>query len=341
MGPKIQQRDFPQRSDRLIWLNTWISKDNKMKNTLKISILLLLLNFYKAAAQDPKLPPTNLGIINMQDGNPPPLTGWVLQQFVQSYQSGSTRNAYGESISGPKMSSLLSMTQLIYVSKIKVLGGNLDFTALLPVIRISANGNGGNVPSINSGSFGDIITGSAIQWFNKQLFGMRFSHRLEADVVLPTGSFNERYDINPSAHLYSTVLHYAFTLFLTDKAAISMRHMLTYNFNEIGTQVKPGMFYNFNYALEYPVAKRLRAEVAGYYLTQINQDSYNGNDNYYQQTFGIPDTRERVLAVGPGLSYITPSGLFIELKGMQETAAKNRTQGFRTALSLSYMLDKH
>ncbi|MEN0052399.1 MAG: transporter [Mucilaginibacter sp.] len=312
-----------------------------LKYTIRLLILFLLLNFSKGYAQDPKLPATNLGMINMQDGNPAPGSGWIFREFVQSYQSGSTRDGLGKPMPAPTISSLLSISQLIYQSDVKIADGYLGYTFLVPLVKISAANSSGEIPAVNPGYVGDMTAGVSVQWYNKKLFGLRFSHRLEADLGLPTGDYNTRYAINPSSHLYNTTLHYTFTMFLTDKFAISMRHHLTYNFNEIGTSIKPGMFYNFNYSLEYPISERVRAEIAGYYLTQINQDTYSGNSNYYQHTFGIADTRERIFAIGPGMSYQSPSGLFMELKGLQETAAKNRTQGFRLALGLAYLLDKH
>ena len=116
--------------------------------------------------------------------------------------------------------------------------------------------------------------------------------------------------------------------------------MLTYNFDQIGTDEKAGAFYNANYSFEYEVLPRFRAEIAGYYLKQFAQDSKGGNSFFYQDTYGLTDTRERVLAVGPGLGYVTPTGLFIEVKNMWETSVQNRTQGYRATLVLAYKLAK-
>jgi len=75
--------------------------------------------------------------------------------------------------------------------------------------------------------------------------------------------------------------------------------MLTYNFNEIGANVKAGAFYNANYSLEYEILPRFRAEIAGYYLKQFEQDNEGGNNSFYQDNYAIMDTRERVFAIGP------------------------------------------
>jgi hypothetical protein len=108
----------------------------------------------------------------------------------------------------------------------------------------------------------------------------------------------------------------------------------------MNTQVKPGMFYNFNYSLEFAFTKAFKAELAGYYLNQFAQDSKNNDYNYFRDYFNIKDTRERVFAIGPGMGFNTPSGLSIEFKNMWESNVRNRTQGIRTTLVLAYKLDK-
>ena len=306
------------------------------KRCILILSLIVLTDF--VAAQAPMLPPTNLGLSNMLDGIPPG-TGWYVQQFIQNYQTITNRGFNGADVGGEKINSLLSLSQLIYLTKTKVAGGYLGFTVLIPVVRLSANGSG-PAPTLNPNPLGDIIAGSVIQWFNKRLFDMNFSHRVELDLIPPVGAYQSAYMVNPGSHLFTITSNYAFTIFPTKNFSVSMRHHLNYFFDEIGTQAKPGLSYNFNYSLEYTLVSSLRAEVAGYYLKQLVQDSNNGDYHYYQDNFDIPDTREQVFAYGAGFSYVTPTGLFLELKGMQETAARNRPEGFRTTLVLSYKLDK-
>jgi hypothetical protein len=303
-------------------------------------IFLALFAGLPAWAQDPHLPPTNLSITNMQDGNAPG-PGWYYMQFVQAYQSNNFKNGTGQTVAdAPQINSILAMQQLIFISKAKFLGGNLGYTTIVPLVKLSATGNNGVMPTINPNPLGDIITGPLIQWSNKKLWGMDYSHRLELDLGIPTGSYQQGYDVNPGAHIWRIFPHYTFTLSPTKKLSFSMRHHLTYYFDEIGTRAKPGITYNFNYSAEYTIVPGLTLEIAGYYLNQLQQDSYNGNNHYYQDTYHISNTKERVFAYGPGIGYVTPTGLFIELKGMQETSAINRSQGFRTTLAVAYKLDK-
>jgi hypothetical protein len=95
------------------------------------------------------------------------------------------------------------------------------------------------------------------------------------------------------------------------------------------------MFYNLNYSLERTIYKALRIEIAGYFLEQLEEDSFSGNHDYYNEQFGISNTKERMLAIGPGISYVTPTGLFIEAKVFFETF-----EGTRPTLRLAYRLTK-
>jgi hypothetical protein len=305
-------------------------------------ILFLALQFGvagKVFAQDPTLPPTNLGLANVFDGiaGKP---GFVYQGYAQVFQTQKITGDESQDLhSGLKVNSLLQMNQFIYLSPVKVIGGNLGFTVLIPVVQINASNTSGPTPSVNPGVLGDIVQGTAIQWSNKKLFGKPFSHRVEFDVNLPTGSYNANYNINASTHAYAFGIYHAFTLLLSDQISISSRNQFNYNDHFIGQKDKAGAYYNGNYSIDYAIHPNLRIEAASYFLTQINQDSYNGNSNYYLQQYGIANTKERVFGYGPGLAYFTRGGTLLEVKTFFEAWARNRAEGYRPTLRIAIPLN--
>lgn len=301
---------------------------------------LLIAGTGMACAQDPVLPPTNLGLANVFDGiaGKP---GFLYQGYAQLFQTGGIYNAQGNKIPGDlKINSLATLHQFIYLSNLKVLSGNLGFTAIIPIAQVSATGGGANTPATNPKAWGDIITGTAIQWSDRKLLGKPFSHRTELDISWPVGAYSNRYAINPSAHLYTLGMYHAFTLLLNKKISISARNQFNYNTAVIGSKAKPGSFYNGNYSVDYSLFPSLKIEAAGYFLGQFNQDTYDGHNNYYATHYGISNTRERVLGYGPGLAYFFPGGGLMEVKGFFETAAKNRPAGFRSTLRVAVPLSK-
>lgn len=300
--------------------------------------LLFLTNLISVQAQDPVLPATNLGLTNMLDGTAPP-PGFYYQNYTQVFKANRFYGPNGKKTNGDlKVNYLLSLHQFIYLSRIAVLHGNLEFTVMLPLVKLSATGTAEKLPNVNPGVVGDLTMGGGIQWSDKKLFNKGFWSRAEIDLTVPSGSGKKQFNINPSAQLYTLSTYYAFTLFLNKKLSVSTRNHISYNFNKKGADQRPGAFYNVNYALEYTVINKFRAEIAGYYLKQFRQDSFHGNSHYYQQNSGIADTREQILAVGPGLSYQTSSGVFMEAKVFFETAAKNRFEGVKPSIRIGIPL---
>jgi len=290
--------------------------------------------------QDPHLPPTNLGTANVNDGMAGK-PGFIYQGFTQFFQ---TRNVYDQNSnkvnSDLKVNSILQLNQVIYQTPVRVFGGNLVFTVLFPVVQITSSENGRMGPATNSSILGDVIQGTAIQWSDRKLFGKPFSHRAEFDVSLPTGNYSARYDINPSAHSWSYGVYHALTLVLNGRVSMSTRNQLNYNTHFIGSGDKAGAFYNGNYSIDYSILPTLKIEAVAYYLKQLNQDSYNGDHHYYQNQFGISDTKEKVLGAGPGMAYFAPGGVLIEGKVFFETAARNRLSGTRPTIRLLIPLSK-
>jgi len=286
-------------------------------------------------AQAPALPPTNLGLANVYDGvaGKP---GFLYQVYTQLYQTNRIYNANGDNTgSSLKINSLLSLHQLIYLAPVKVAGGNLGFTVLVPIVKITATNIAGAAPPVNPDVLGDLVQGTAIQWNDRKLFGKSFWHRVEVDVNIPVGSYDPSYAINASSHLWAFSAYHAFTVFLTKSVSFSSRNQLNYEFHIIGKPDKPGAFYNGNYSIDCSLLKNLKLEAAAYYLTQIVEDSYAGNHDYYQMRYQLATTKERVLGFGPGLAYFLPGGILFEGKVFFEAAAKNTTQGTRPTLRIA------
>jgi hypothetical protein len=286
-------------------------------------------------AQAPALPPTNLGLANVYDGvaGKP---GFLYQGYAQLYQTSRIYNANGDNTGSPlKVNSLLSLHQFIYLAPIKVWGGNLGFTVLVPIVKITATNSTGPAPTVNPDALGDLVQGTAIQWNDKKLFGRSFWHRTEVDVNIPVGSYNAGYAINASAHVWALSIYHAFTMFLSKNVTVSSRNQFNYAFHMIGRPDKPGAYYNGNYSIDVSLLKNLKLEAAAYYLAQLVEDSYDGNHNYYQTRYQLSTTKERVLGFGPGLAYFLPGGILFEGKVFFEAAAKNTTQGARPTLRLA------
>src|SRR5512135_3846356 len=106
-----------------------------MRKTISIPLLAaLLLGFAGTTSFGFNQPPLNLGLTDILDGALPG-PGTYFTEYIQAYQSDKFKDRDGNSIPGdPKVANVLSMNQFVYVSKHRILEGNLGVDILLPVV---------------------------------------------------------------------------------------------------------------------------------------------------------------------------------------------------------------
>jgi hypothetical protein len=304
----------------------------------RVSVFLLvafvLTGLCGSPAQAFNEPPLNLGLTDILDGGIPGV-GTFFTEYVQVYQSDEFKDSNGDDIPGlPRVSSVLSVNQLVHVYKQKLLGAHIGVNVLLPVVSI----NGGGLPT-NPGVLGDLLAGPFLQWLDTKLLGRPFVQRLELDITMPTGQYDKNYALNPGSNLWVIEPFYAFTWFLTPKFSTSWRIHYTVPtknddvspspFNGFSTEVTPGQVFHFNYSFEYEFFKGFRGAVAGYYLKQLTEDEGSFGD--------ISNSEEQVFAVGPALHYFFSDKFSAGLKTQWETSTENRTEGNRTTLRFTYL----
>lgn len=268
-------------------------------------------------------PPMNLGLTDILDGALPG-PGTYFTQYIQAFQSDEFKDKDGNDIPGsPRVGSLLAMNQFVHVYKHRLLGGHVGADVLLPIVSISGNG----IPT-NPGVLGDLTVGPFLQWFDTKLLGRPFLQRVELDLSMPTGQYDETKVLNPGSNLWVIEPYYAFTWFLTPQFSTSWRIHYTYSTENDDTKVKPGQAFHFNYSFEYEFVKNFRAAVAGYYLSQFTEDEINGVKGN--------GTKEQAFAWGPAVHWIVSPNFSMGLKTAFESAVENRPQGNRTTFRWTY-----
>ncbi|HEU5360930.1 MAG TPA: transporter [Candidatus Deferrimicrobiaceae bacterium] len=277
-------------------------------------------------------PPLNLGLTDILDGGVPGV-GTFFTEYVQVYQSDEFMDDNGDEIPGlPRVSSVLSMNQLVHVYKHKLLGANIGVDVLLPVVAINTS-----MPlTANPGVLGDLTIGPFLQWLDTKLLGRPIVQRLELDFTIPTGQYDKKYALNPGSNHWVIEPYYAFTWFLTPQFSTSWRIHYTYSTKNddpwIGSgesEITPGQAFHFNYSFEYEFFKGFRGAVAGYYLKQLTEDEGSSGD--------ISNSEEQVFAFGPAIHYFFSDKFSAGLKTQWETSVENRPEGNRTTLRFTYL----
>lgn len=304
-----------------------------------IFLLTVLLFFSMATtAMAYDLPSVNLGFTSFMDGAPPSGPGLYFSQYVQYYSADQLNDNNGNefNLPGTDVDAWVSLTQFLYQSDTKLLfGGKWGMDVIVPYVSTNATYDAGVPgPEANNAGFGDILVGPYLQWdpiMGKN--GPIFMHRIELQMLLPTGKYDANKELNPGSNFFSFNPYWAATLFVTPRWTFSTRiHYLWNAENDepnrgfrgaADTQAGQAIHANFTtaYAL---IPNILRLGVNGYYLTQLTDTKVNGND--------VPDRKEKVLGIGPGglFSFSKESHLFVNV--YFESDAQNRPEGTRSVL---------
>ena len=299
-----------------------------MKRILQIATLSLLV-LSSARAYD--LPLMNLGLTSFLDGAPPAGPGFYFQDYFMFWHADKFAGPTGNSIAvpSPKVDITANLFQGLYQSNQKVfLGGKWGVDVILPVANFSLDQKATPLAA-NGMGIGDLLIGPYLQWdpiMGKN--GPIFMHRVEFQMMMPTGRYDRNQQLNPGSNFFSIDPYWAATWFPTPKCELSWR--LHYLWNDENTDVvgasstQAGQAIHLNFATSYElIAKRLRAGINGYYLTQITDSKVNGND---------VSGREEVIGIGPGFIYSFSQNDHIFLNAYFEMAAQNRVEGQKLIL---------
>lgn len=313
----------------------------------------------------------NLGLTNALDGAIPG-PGLYAMAYAQFYFAnklevnddvpGLPLGPNGETIDlksileETEITSMAAVWQIAYISKLKIPGGGFfGWNIVIPVVVIDSKGPINELVTMgqieNTGSIGDIITGPVFQWSGKSLFGKPYFHRVELDVIVPTGKYSDDYLINPGSNIVTFNPYYSFTLFPTPKTDFSMRihyawnstnnspYQDLYGLGSPDASLQPGQSIHFNYTLQNNFYKTLWGGIAGYCMWQLNDDDLENPGGLSGAFPGLADAlvqKEQVYSIGPILSLTPLKNLLISWASVWELGAKNRPEGFKTTFKVLY-----
>lgn len=307
-----------------------------------ISAVTLMSNS-KAVAYD--LPSVNLGFTSFLDGGPPAGPGLYFTQYLQYWTSDKFTNSSGDDLLPPyadeDLDAWIGLTQFIYQSdKELIAGGKWGVDLIIPVVGLDLTygGDPTGLPRDNGTGIGDVLVGPFIQWdpiMGKN--GPVFMHRVEFQLIFPTGKYDEAKQLNQGSNFFSFNPYWAGTLFITPQLTATTRIHYLWNAENDDPNViyvgaddtQAGQAIHTNFAMAYEVLpKRLRLGLNGYYLKQITDNQVNGND--------IDDSKEQVFAIGPGLVYHFSQDSHLFFNTYFESMAENRPEGTRANLRWVY-----
>ncbi len=306
---------------------------------LVCSIFIFMVCIDSSDAYD--LPPVNLGLTSFLDGGPPAGPGLYFSQYFQYWTSSKFKNKDGNNIlpffADEDLDVWISASQFIYQSDQKIfLDGKWGMNLIIPIVYANldyaVNSKLFGFPEDNSGGIGDILIGPFVQWdpvMGKN--GPVFMHRIELQMLLPTGKYENDKEINPGSNFFSFNPYWAATLFITPKWTTSIRFHYLWNAknNDPNRQygnaddTQSGQAMHANFTMAYQVLQNLRLGINGYYLKQITSNEIEGHE------VSNGGGREKVLGIGPGALYHVSKDDHLFFNLYFESDAENRPEGAR------------
>jgi len=164
-------------------------------------------------------------------------------------------------------------------------------------------------------------------------------HRVEFQLLFPTGRYSSNREINPGSNFFSFNPYWSSTWWITPRWTTSVRLHYLWNaknhdpnrsFGNVG-HTQAGQAYHLNYTLSYAVIPhKLYLGINGYYLNQFTDTKVSGHS--------VRGRKEEVFAIGPGGLISITKKLHIFFNTYLESHARNRAEGFRSNVRIVYQL---
>lgn len=269
-------------------------------------------------------PAVNLGDTSFLDGIAGP--GGVIEQIADRGHDEKIVGANGAVVSGTgSVNSISGLTHVAWLTHKKILGAWYGAELVGAAAYVNA-GEPGRIGGLGDTTVGPLI----LQWPQHRLFGMPVDQRFAADFDVPTGRYARASSVNLGSNAYIANPYYSITAHPTTRIETSWRvHYLWSSPNndppkETGySSTQAGQAIHFNATAGYSIYKGLWVGPNAYFLSQITDGKING--------VAIPNSPERVAAIGPGLVW-NQRKWFFYANQYNEFGARNRATGQKYVL---------
>ncbi|ALU91582.1 enzyme involved in meta-pathway of phenol degradation protein [Herbaspirillum rubrisubalbicans M1] len=263
------------------------------------------------ATEGSGLPSYPDGLENFGSGAlpPPGIYGMVYTGYAQ-YDK--IRGDHGQDIGPPDFRVKVGVLapRVVWVTQQSILGGQLAFHALAPLLDVDARVAG---RSFHSRGLGDITVGPALAYHASPAL----HYALGLDITMPSGQYSLT---NPSSlgkniWVYQPLV--ALSYIQPEGVNADIKLMYDFNGRNGATQTRSGQAIHADYALGWGFGNGLVAGVGGYLYQQVTNDS----------GANAAAGKSQALAIGPNLKYDNGKGFIITAKFQQEYDARNRPEG--------------
>lgn len=246
----------------------------------------------------------------MSGALPPPGVHALVYAGAAHYDK--LRDDAGHSAGPPdfKVNVAAAVPRVVWVTQQQVMGGQLAFEALLPLLDVKVTAGG---QSWHSTGAADAVVGAAIGWHHSASL-----HSVAgADVYLPTGAYDMRDPSSLGKHIWTVQPIYAVSLINPAGFNADAKIMWDINGRNSATHTRSGQALHADIDAGWAVAPGWVVGVGGHVFEQFEHDSGPN------AALG----KSRAMGVGPALRFSDGRALLVTAKLQKEFAVRNRPEG--------------
>lgn len=208
--------------------------------------------------------------------------------------------------------------RLIWVTPQQVLGGQLAFHAIAPLLDVTFKAGG---QRYRSTGLGDMTLGVALGYHLSE----SLHYVVGLDMYAPTGEYDRKDPSSLGKNYWTAQPVFALSRISPDGFNADLKLMYDFNFRNSATDTRSGQAIHADYAVGWGVGKGWVLGVGGHAFQQVTDD--NGPNS--------AAGRARAFGVGPSVRYMNDRGWLFTAKWQQEFQVKNRPEGAQLYVKLA------
>lgn len=251
---------------------------------------------------------------------PPP--GVYYRVYNAFYTASTYRDKKGKS-TGDFRADVYSMThRFVYSSEVEVLGGNMVFDLIVPLVYTDIR-MGGVFKDSRFGVGDILIEPLMIGWH-----GDRWDGALALGIYLPTGYFDYEEQASPGKGFWTAMFSAGGTVFFDDARSWHASTVARYEIHtkQQKSDITPGHDFHFEWGVGKTFPSQFELGVVGYCAWQVTDDSGRRSNNNRQDAYAVG------LEVGFALQDL---GLHVSLRTLREFENRTGSEGFMNSLVLT------
>ncbi len=241
---------------------------------------------------------------------PPPGTYFLVYAGGAKYDKVRDNSGNEIPIPGFKVNVGVAAPRVVWVTDQQILGGQLAFHSVLPLLDVKFKAGGA---SFKSSGLGDIAIGAALGYHASQ----SLHYVVGLDVYAPTGKYDKMDPSSLGKNYWTFQPVYAVSYIQPTGLNADLKLLYDFNGKNSDTNTRSGQAIHADYAAGYGFGNGWVAGVGGHVFQQTTSDSGPNSAG----------GKARAIGFGPSIRYWDGKGWLFTAKLQKEFSVRNRPEG--------------